>query len=388
MLSAAEQRKLTSEAIDLVRFPLAVMVVFIHTMSPNDPTFSMPADYGHLTGMDMCNLIRSFGTHVFSHIAVPTFFLISGYLFYKRLEKWDWAVWKEKMKSRWRTLIVPYFIWCLLYVLWNPYIIIPIKKIGAFFVKGKPLHSIIDYWDTVDIDWLHVLWDSHEWGGTNLNWLGQYVAHNTSPELVPFWFMRDLIVVVLLSPLIYWFVKRMGLWFVGLMGLCYISGVWPDIHGLRPTSLFFFSFGAWFTLKGHDLCSTLYKYKWGFYLPYMVLLPMMVYLDGKQTYGGKSVYIVIGVLTALCFCYYLVSRQGVKKNSLLVSSCFLIFAFHIFILSDCGRLVQKVIGTEQPWQTTLSYILKPLLAITICVLFYYCLRRWLPSVCKVLTGGR
>lgn len=389
MLLAAEQRKWTSEAIDFVRFPLAVMVVFIHTMYVGDPTFSMPTDYGHLTGMDVCNLVRAFGTRVFTHIAVPTFFLISGYLFYKRLEVWDWSVWKIKMQGRLRTLVIPYFVWCLLFVVRVPYIEVPIRKIAAFFVKGKPFSTIFDYWETVDINWLHVFWDSEVWGGTDLNWLGQCVAHVTGPALVPFWFMRDLMVVILLSPFVFWLVKRLGLWFVGLIGLFYVSGVWPDIHGLRATSLFYFSFGAWFTIKGHTLCSTLYKYRWGFYIPYLILLPLMVYMEGEQTYGGKSVYIMFGVMACLCFCYYLVKDCGIKANKLLAGSSFFVFAFHVFVLYDySGVFVQKVIGTAHSWQILLAYIVQPLLAVAICVLVYYCLHRWLPTVCRVLTGGR
>lgn len=347
-----EHNNFTSEAIDLVRFPLAIMVVFIHSVIRPEETLLMPTDYAHLSGMDVYNIVRSFGSHVFSHIAVPTFFLISGYLFFKRLEIWDWSIWKQKMYRRIHTLVIPYFIWCVLFVLWKPniwesYIRIPIYKLGAVIFKGKPLHGIIDYWNTLeplDIDWPHVLWDSQEWGGTDLNWLGNYVVHNTSPELFPFWFMRNLIVVVVLTPLVYWIVKKLGPWFIGFMGLLYVSGIWPDIHGLSSSTLFYFSIGSWFTLNGRDLCSTLYSYRWFIYLPYLILLPLMVYLDGVQTYGGKSMYIIIGVMTALCFSYYLVKEKGIRKHHLLVGSCFFVFAFHVFINGDIYHYVNRMVG--------------------------------------------
>ena len=389
------QDKFTSETIDLIRFPLAVMVVFIHSdIHPNE-TFMMPSDYAHLSGMDWHILIRSFCSHVFSHIAVPAFFLISGYLFYKRLESWDWNIWKKKMFSRLRTLVIPYFIWCVLYVLWRNigvfYIQIPLFKFGAVILKGKPLNGIVDYLNSIEInniDWYHVLWDSQVWGGECINWFGLHAVHNTGPELFPFWFMRDLIVVVLLTPIVFYSIKRIGFYFICIIGFFYFSGIWPDIHGFSSTALFYFSLGSWFTLKKYDLCKTLYPFRWYFYITYMVLLPLMVYLDGKQTYGGKSVYVLIGVLTLLCFNYYLVKEKGIRKSPLLVSSCFFMFAFHIFILLDVYGNMNKVIGNSSPFQLNLLYLITPIATVIVCVCIYYCIHRWFPSVCRVLTGGR
>ena len=357
----------------------------------------MPADYTHLSGMDIYNLVRSFGSHVFSCIAVPTFFLISGYLFYERIEIWDWNIWKGKIKSRIHSLVIPYLIWCVIAVLWKPsvwepYIRIPIYKLGAVILKGKPLHGIVDYWNSLEpvkINWFHELWDYHKWGGINLNWLGNHTVHNTGPYLLHFWFIRDLIVVVLLSPFIYWLVKKLGLWFVGFMGFLFVSGIWIDIHGLGSTSIFFFSLGAYFTIKQRDLCKSLYPYRWVFYILYIILLPLMVYLDGVQTYGGMALYVIIGVMAILCFSYYLTKDKGVRKKPLLVDCCFFVYAFHTFINKDhIFRYVNKIIGDSSSFQQILSYLFSPLITTAVCVSIYYCLRRWHPSFCKVLTGGR
>lgn len=370
----------TSEAIDLLRFPLAMMVVFIHSQGPN----GHPNDYTHLTGMDITNLIRTLGTEVFPHIAVPAFFLISGYFLFKHLETWDWQVWKDKLKNRLHTLMLPYIIWCLIYVLWTKYLKVIVLRLGAFVIKGKPLDDIVEYLNTVDINWPHVFWDSFSWMG-GANWLGVDIV-NTSPELIPFWFIRDLIVVVLLSPLIYYLVKTFGLWFVGLIGLFLVSGIWPDIHGLGSTAVFYFSLGAWFTVKGHDLCSSLYNYRWLFYTPYLFLLPVMVYFDGQHTYGGKDIFILFGTLSSFCISYYLVKQRGMHKNLFLVKSCFFVFAFHYFILVDCGHLIRGVIGLFSPLQISICYVLQPLLTITICLIAYYVFHRFFPRICKLMTG--
>ena len=45
-----------------------------------------------------------------SYDAVPLFFAISGFLFFQKLETWSWPVWKQKIRSRVRTLLIPFII--------------------------------------------------------------------------------------------------------------------------------------------------------------------------------------------------------------------------------------------------------------------------------------
>ena len=91
----------TSKVIDSLRFPMAVLVVLIHS---------------YMTGV---GLVGKLLYDVITRVAVPTFFLISGFLFYKRLEQWKWDVWKIKVKKRVWTLVVPYFVWISLRVVWD-----------------------------------------------------------------------------------------------------------------------------------------------------------------------------------------------------------------------------------------------------------------------------
>lgn len=58
----------TSTAIRIVRFPLAVLVVFIHSVGPTDNIAYYP--------------FRDFFSHTFCSFVVPAFFIISGFLFF------------------------------------------------------------------------------------------------------------------------------------------------------------------------------------------------------------------------------------------------------------------------------------------------------------------
>lgn len=73
-----------------LRLPLAVMVVFIHAFG--NLVYVVPYEWmgrGQLdaavgsssVGSAVYDALRIFGSHVVTHIAVPTFFVISGYLF-------------------------------------------------------------------------------------------------------------------------------------------------------------------------------------------------------------------------------------------------------------------------------------------------------------------
>lgn len=74
-----DAQSLQSVTIDYLRFPMALAVVFIH--SKGEPTIALP-DYAHFAGTDFFNLLRIVMSNVLTSVAVPTFFLISGFLYF------------------------------------------------------------------------------------------------------------------------------------------------------------------------------------------------------------------------------------------------------------------------------------------------------------------
>jgi len=374
-MNGINQKELCSKTIDLVRFPLAIMVVFIHSCF--DRPDVMAIDFSNLTSIDVYNLIRITFSHALPRIAVPTFFLISGYLFFIKLEAWNWDIWRRKMKSRVHTIIIPYFIWCTLYV---------VKIVILNWKYGMP---ITEWLNTKG--WLHLLWDSKQWGEDFLNWFGGALPPSTSPELVPMWFLRDLIVVLFLTPIIYWTIKKTKGWFVALIGFFYISNVWFNIHGLGCNTLFFFSLGACFSIHKKNLSTELAKIKIPSYILAFILLFVLIRYDGKFTPIGNffhPFYVIFGVISAINISRWLIKSGRCKVNRFLTESCFFIFAFHIFVLDECRRLVYKFISDGNAILLTVRYFLIPIIAIVICLVIFYVLRRWFPWISRTLNGGR
>lgn len=93
----------SSRALAGIRFPLVLMVLAMHVHPEAlhaGPVFSPAA-----TALTQLGFM-----------AVPCFFLMSGYLFFRGLEDWDWKACGRKLRSRVHTLLIPYLIFNLLCV--------------------------------------------------------------------------------------------------------------------------------------------------------------------------------------------------------------------------------------------------------------------------------
>ena len=110
-----KEDKLISETISLLRFPLTVFVVFIH-YNIGVRGFSL---HGVTYGLDAPEWFR-WVTALFSDVlprtAVPLFYIISGYLFF-RGGSFDTDLYRRKLRTRASTLLVPYLLWNVIAVL-------------------------------------------------------------------------------------------------------------------------------------------------------------------------------------------------------------------------------------------------------------------------------
>lgn len=265
---------LQSLVIDWMRFPMAIAVVFIHSFgSPPSIDFDiLHNDPISLTSI--YNFIRIMMSKVITHTAVPTFFMFSGYLFFYKMKEWNMNIYKGKLQKRFKTLLIPYLLWITLFVLMTE-----CMKMGGILLHGKSLSELWQY--IIDNGGLRMYWDSNTWGYNYCNWLGMD-AHASSPILVPMWFVRDLIVVIFATPVIQWCIKKLGIVYLLIMMFCYISSIWPNIHGLSKSAFFWFSIGAYLSLNKLDMIVTLRKYSLVSYVVTIVTMIPLVWRKGWQ----------------------------------------------------------------------------------------------------------
>ena len=82
-----ERNSRESFALDLLRFPLAALVVLLHTAVLGD-------DKGFT--YYLANYINA----PIVQVAVPAFFFMSGYLFFCGKEEFCWTVYKKKIRKK------------------------------------------------------------------------------------------------------------------------------------------------------------------------------------------------------------------------------------------------------------------------------------------------
>ena len=331
-VNISSMEKIQSQTIDTLRFPLAVCVVFIHSFG--SPVFSGPELWWQ-SGGDISDFFRVTFSLVLPQMAVPVFYIISGYLFFCKDDKFTFQVYKQKIKKRFKTLFIPYFLWITIALL---------AALAMAMVKG----SLSDFFDLVKEKGLNLYWNSIQWGN-RYNWIGNQMI-TTAPYVIPLWFIRDLIVMSIISPLIYILVRKGKACWIAFLSLCYISGVWITVPGLTITTVFYFSVGAYFGIYKIGFAEKFWKWNKGISVVYFILLCTEIIFGGASTDIGGMIYpffIIVSVVFVIGLFYGLVKNDRLGKiftNSTFKNSSFIIYATHnIMILPVCFKITEKLL---------------------------------------------
>lgn len=325
----------TTEVIRWLRFPMIVLVTYAHSYS------NIAADYS-LSSSDWntYEFLKLLISQTLVKVAVPVFFIISGYLFFANVETWNMQVYKAKILRRLKTLLIPYFVWNLLMAV----------KLKAF--------SWSMFW---------VYWKP---AGTQIDWFGveQFM---TAPANMPLWFLRDLMAVSLLTPIIYIAVRRLGFWLMGVLTVLYLSGVCAFIPGLSAYAVYFFTFGAFLSIRRQDLVLSLRRVE----LPACVLsvvfaLAMMFFYRAEAFSSFMLAFRLVGAVAVFCIGSRL-SRYGHSLGSQLSRSSFFIYLAHyVFFMSFIDTAFFSFFGTSSV-SLSIHYLLCPLVKAAIFVFFYF-----------------
>ncbi len=227
------------------------------------------------------------------------------------LETWNWEICKHKIKRRFFSLFVPYFVWVFIYVCY-----VQIRQ-------GNDFENFC-------------VWLDKSGGLINVMW--------SNVILVPMWFIRALMVQITLTPIIFLILKKRK---HILISLLFLMGVFllymfdlPSIISLQAT-LFFWA-GSFISLNTIDLLNNIHRYRWVITTMFLILFLIEVFLGGTTTSMGKLLnpfFEVIGI----CFLFLVMKRicnsektfsGGSRILQSLSAHTFFIFAFHVFVLKD------------------------------------------------------
>lgn len=369
-----------SECIDMLRFPLAILVVFVHGFGPE-----IDFDKLHASGftcMAIYDYVRLFFSSVLASCAVPLFFLFSGFLFFHKVDRFGRKEYLQKIHTRIRTLLIPYILWIVLMILSTL-----VLKIGGILLHGKPWSGIPAFFETNG--WWHMFWDCNIWGESK-NWMG-ILVHNSGPYLLPFWYMRDLIVMVILSPVIYFLIKKMRYYVLIILIVLYALDIKVSfISGSFNIAILFFSIGAYWGIMKQDFAYSLWKFRHVINPLAILFILSQIYFWGSNDGISKFIYpwmvifesfFVIILTSSLCRNYRLFSF-----NKKLSCTSFFIYAFHPFLLIYIIKIWQVI--NVDIFFMIISYLCAPLTCVVVCVGCYWVLSKWMPNLLRILVGKR
>ena len=306
--------------------------------------------------------------------SVPIYFFISGYLFFFN-GKFSMVEYYRKLRRRIKSLLVPYIIWNTLSI------------ILLVIVLLSPFVSMMKYGEEVNLSIGNIL--SCFWiydGG----FAGVNIPTSSAPINMPLWYIRDLIVMVLLSPAIYWLLKKIGIIFLLLMCIVWIYFSIETVKVYVPRdALFFFSFGAYFSIKGKDMIgifSRFLKPSAILYILVSIVLSFVFFYEIENWSYLNLLNIILGIVFSISFAEYLSHGNIINSTRKYFDVAFFIYLSHGLI---CSKMIKMMILLLRP-SSDFGYIMTDVLSYVISVLLLYgvykLLERFTPKVLSVMLG--
>lgn len=351
-----------SRAVALLRFPLIMGVVCIHSdlRIACRETGMLPifGPFINIFKADICFPV------------LDVFFFIAGFYFFKECY-FHSSLYFNKLKKRFWSLFVPY-------MLWNGVTFVAICMCQAFSGSLPLLRKhILDFWW---YDYLLIFWDKRLITGMPFDLHG--------PLMMQFWFVQCLMVAMVLSPVFWVGVRRVGWFFLLLLGFLLVIYPYRNYAGIRMDAFFFFAMGAYFQL--HKKLWKMLQYPWVLTICWGVLWIAMYYVPVLNI-----VYCMVYVLLVLSLacCLYEAKRQSVipplrSSTVNLGKASFFIFAFHAFISQTFFNLWARFPFSWNDTLAFLAFFTTVIINVCLCFLVYSLMKKYTPKTLSLLMGGR
>jgi len=282
-----------------------------------------------------------------TEVCVPLFFALSGYLFFFHVpERPDIRWFAEKWKRRLFSLVIPYLIANMVAfaIYWSAGRFAP-DLVSGFF--GDNLRNPF-----------YVLW--------------------TGPVNLSLWFIRDLIIAVITTPVIWLLVRYGKFWVVLAYGLLWLFGA------QTPWNNFFFMLGSYLAIEEKiipDIC--------GLIAPYLLLICIGAFVLAPPGGGdAKSLYVLAGLPVCVWGAskYVKVTRIGVDVKWR--AWCFFVYLYHYLPLIGIKKILVRMIDPQSDLAWVGIYLASAILVLLLLTGFYLLIRRFLPRVTRIIVGGK
>lgn len=337
-----------SRKIEYASFLATILVLYIHASFAALPREVPYYFFESLIGDGVCR------------IAVPFFFFKSGYFFFLHCNEFKSI--PLKIAKRFRSLALPYVLWSSLGLLFLA-LTSSIPPIRSFIVRDFPWHSI------------HSL-------------LHYFLSDPINYQL---WFLRDLLILAVLSPVIYVLVRYLS--WIPVIVLCVQYLFVPSVFGIfyAAFTLFFFVLGTTIAIKKPHLIeftptSTI------FYLLLSIYAVLTLYNAASKPltipyYNWLNQFLpILGIMLF----WFIMLR--IKDLSAFVSQRITSLSFFIYLAHEpLQTFIKKACIIVMPHNTVgmiSCYLLLPIVSFSICIVAGLSLKKYLPSAYSLLVAGR
>ncbi len=346
----------TSRTITALRFALMVLVVLIH----NRENMALLNTQMHAEIPKAVDLIQYFFSDILGRSAVPVFLFISSYLLFLKND-----CYKLLIKKKCLSILLPYLLWSCLAVF-------------LFFVCQNVL-PLRQYFVSTIIDTL-------DFGGW-LNVFTGYQNANAHPLVYQFWFLRDLFLCILISPLIRKAVSKFPVLFLLFLILFLNSSLFYS--GIK-VALFYFSLGC-YAVKYQLNAASLQAIKFsGICILYALLIAVdYVFFFEERSYVFYVFSSIVGAVVFLKLAVWFSKREKVYNGLYyLAGFSFWLYALHEpFFITSIRKLWVKFLPIDGYW-LLVEYFGGVLFTVIASLILGIILKRFLPKVFSLLTGAR
>lgn len=360
-----------SKSIDILRAFLPLMVIVLHCSEGSG--LSIYDGVESVIRVCMCRIGQT---------AVPMFFLISGYLFFQDMTSWKWSIYKNKVKRRVLTLLVPYLLWIIISFCMQ-FIYGALKTDSSF-----SLSSLYDFF--LSSGGFRIFWDMPV-RGYSMSIFGYAIPFN-APINPPLWFIRDLLVLVVLSPVVWLFFNVAKTYGLLLLSVAFICNIGIPFSGFSLTGLFFFSLGAYFSRYSFD-CLFLVRKNIIVVICTFTLFILSLFEESITCSAlaliVHNLYLIFAVILLVLLCNHGVLAGSHHDFSFLSGSSFFVYAFHHPLVIDFSNfLLWHLIPINTSFVFILKVFLRPLVTWGICLGFFIVIKKLAPRTMNVLIGYR
>lgn len=334
------KEKVFSEKVKVLSFIAMIGVLLIHSQIPcKDGT--------------KVKMIQDVFVNI-SRFGVPFFFMISGYFYFKSQKEY-----KDKIKNRVKSLFIPYVLWCIFFII---------------MVSGAASFQ------NLNNDYLKFL---HE--GKLLEFI-RYIF--LRPAAFHLWYIRDLMILVVVSPLIGCAIKYHSK--ITLIACIVVSVLFWEINYI-PYGIFFYTLGSYYACNNNDLFENIPSIWGGVFFVIALFIMMISPLFGYNVmnYSLTELTVSLMFIIGIWKLYDMINwNKTLYYKTMLVSDCtFFIYCAHIptlMVIKRCiyPNLINNSLGI------LLSFFVSPCVCVLILLALSIFAKKYIPNIYYITTGGR